>query len=131
VPLQISRRIPASNKTGQHSQERLWPLNTPFQRTFTVTLTGLIESLDTLMLPRLQSAEGVLLPSQPDEPRSWELDAIIVLSQGSEYAGTVSTGNAFTSGNFYPGGFNATTTGTRVSVPLMFGKAQVLAIKWG
>jgi hypothetical protein len=57
-------------------------------------------------------------------------DAIVVLSQGSEYAGTVSTGNAFTSGNFYPGGFNATTTGSRVSVPLMLGKAQVLAIKW-
>jgi hypothetical protein len=56
-------------------------------------------------------------------------DAIIVLSQGSEYAGTLTTGNAFTSGNFYPGGFNATMTGTRVSIPLMFGKAQVLAIK--
>lgn len=27
-------------------------------------------------------------------------------------------------------GFSATTTGTRVSVPLMFGKAQVLAIEW-
>jgi hypothetical protein len=57
-------------------------------------------------------------------------DAIIVLAQGSEYAGTVNTGNAFTSGNFYPGGFNATTTGTNVSVPLMLGKAQVIAIKW-
>jgi hypothetical protein len=57
-------------------------------------------------------------------------DAIVVLSQGSEYAGTVSTGNAFTNGNFFPGGFNATTTGTSVAVPLMRGKAQVLAIKW-
>jgi hypothetical protein len=57
-------------------------------------------------------------------------DAIIVLAQGSEYAGTVSTGNAFTSGNVYRGGFNATTTGTNVSVPLMLGKAQVIAIKW-
>jgi hypothetical protein len=57
-------------------------------------------------------------------------DAIIVLAQGSEYAGTISSGNAFTSGNFYPNGFNATTTGTRVSVPLMLGKAQVIAIKW-
>jgi hypothetical protein len=57
-------------------------------------------------------------------------DAVIVLAQGSEYAGTLTTGNAFTSGNFYAGGFNATTTGTRVSVPLMLGKAQVIAIKW-
>jgi hypothetical protein len=57
-------------------------------------------------------------------------DAIVVLAQGSEYAGTITTGNAFTSGSVYPGGFNATTTGTRVSVPLMFGKAQVIAIKW-
>jgi hypothetical protein len=38
--------------------------------------------------------------------------------------------HALTNGNFYPGGFNATTTGTKVSVPLIFGKAQVLAIKW-
>jgi hypothetical protein len=57
-------------------------------------------------------------------------DAIIVLAEGSEYAGTLTTGNAFTNGNFYAGGFNATTTGTRVSVPLMLGKAQVIAIKW-
>jgi hypothetical protein len=57
-------------------------------------------------------------------------DAIIVLAEGSEYAGTLTTGNAITSGNFYSAGFNATTTGTRVSVPLMLGKAQVLAIKW-
>jgi hypothetical protein len=57
-------------------------------------------------------------------------DAIIVLAQGSEYAGTLTTGNAFTSGNVYRGGFDATTTGTNVSVPLMLGKAQVIAIKW-
>jgi hypothetical protein len=57
-------------------------------------------------------------------------DAIIVLAEGSEYAGTLTTGNAFTNGNFYPSGFNATTTGTNVSVPLMLGKAQVIAIKW-
>ena len=56
-------------------------------------------------------------------------DAVIVLAEGSEYAGTLTTGNAFTNGNFYPGGFNATTTGTRVSVPLMLGKAQVIAIE--
>ena len=53
-----------------------------------------------------------------------EADAIIVLSQGSEYAGTLTTGNAFTNGNVYPGGFNATTTGTRVFVPLILGRPR-------
>jgi hypothetical protein len=39
-------------------------------------------------------------------------DAIIVLSHGTEYAGTISSGSAFTSGQFYGNGFNATTIGT-------------------
>jgi hypothetical protein len=39
-------------------------------------------------------------------------DAIIVLSHGTEYAGTITTGSAFTSGQFYGNGFNATTIGT-------------------
>jgi hypothetical protein len=38
--------------------------------------------------------------------------------------------NAFTSGNFYADGFNATITGTRTSVPLMLGKTQVITLKW-
>jgi hypothetical protein len=57
-------------------------------------------------------------------------DAIIVLGEGQEYAGSISTGNAFTTGNFYPGGFNATTTATGFSGPLFFGRANVIAIKW-
>jgi hypothetical protein len=57
-------------------------------------------------------------------------DAIIVMQQGQEYAGTISNSSAFTSGNFYGTGFTATTTGTGFSAPLFFGKAQVLAIKW-
>jgi len=57
-------------------------------------------------------------------------NAIIVLEEGQEYAGSISTGSAFTTGNFYPGGFNATTIGTGVSGPLFRGRAQVLAIKW-
>jgi hypothetical protein len=57
-------------------------------------------------------------------------DAIVVLEEGQEYAGSISTGNAYTAGNFYPGGFNATTTGTGFSGPLFLGKAKVLAIKW-
>ncbi len=57
-------------------------------------------------------------------------DAIIVLGQGQEYAGSISTGSTFTTGNFYPGGFNATSTGTGFSGPLFRGRAQVLAIKW-
>ena len=57
-------------------------------------------------------------------------DAIIVLSHGTEYAGTISSGSAFTSGQFYGNGFNATTTGTGFSAPLVFGKASVILIKW-
>jgi hypothetical protein len=57
-------------------------------------------------------------------------DAIIVLSHGTEYAGTISTGSAFTSGQFYGTGFNATTTGTSFSGPLVFGKASIIMIKW-
>jgi len=57
-------------------------------------------------------------------------DAIIVVGQGQEYAGSISTGSVYTTGNFYPGGFNATTTGTGFSGPLFRGRAQVLAIKW-
>jgi hypothetical protein len=57
-------------------------------------------------------------------------DAIIVLNHGTEYAGTISTGSAFTSGQFYGSGFNATTTGTGFSGPLVFGKASIILIKW-
>jgi hypothetical protein len=57
-------------------------------------------------------------------------DAIIVMEQGQEYAGSISNSSALTSGNFYNNGFTATTTGTGFSAPLFFGKAQVLAIKW-
>ena len=57
-------------------------------------------------------------------------DAIIVMQQGQEYAGSISSGSAYTSGFLYNRGFAATTTGTAFSAPLFLGKAQVLAIKW-
>jgi hypothetical protein len=57
-------------------------------------------------------------------------DAFIVLSHGTQYAGTISAGSAFTSGHFYGSGFNATTTGTGFSGPLVFGKASIILIKW-
>ena len=57
-------------------------------------------------------------------------DAVIVLSHGTEYAGTISTASAFTSGKFYGNGFNATSTGTGFSAPLVFGKASIIMIKW-
>ena len=57
-------------------------------------------------------------------------DATIVLSHGTEYAGTISTGSAFTSGQFYGSGFNATTTGTSFSRSLVFGKASIITIRW-
>jgi len=57
-------------------------------------------------------------------------DAIVVMQQGQEYAGSISTGSTFTSGTFFNHGFTATATGTGFSGPLFFGKAEVLAIKW-
>jgi hypothetical protein len=73
-------------------------------------------------------------------------DAIIVQSSGSEYAGTFSSANAYTSSN-YSGNVNATAVGGNVfgtvsgrgysttnafgtSVPLFGGKASVLIIKF-
>ena len=57
-------------------------------------------------------------------------DAIIVTQQRKEYAGSISSGSAYTSGFLYNRGFTATTTGTAFSAPLFLGKAEVLAIKW-
>ena len=56
-------------------------------------------------------------------------DAIIVLAEGQEYAGALSTGNAYTTGFVYRGGFNATTTGTSFAGALYRGRAKVVAIK--
>ncbi|HXL26991.1 MAG TPA: hypothetical protein VN952_09920 [Chthoniobacterales bacterium] len=53
-------------------------------------------------------------------------DAMIVFEGG--YAGSIGAGNTFTTGNFYPGGFNANTTGTSVLMALT--RAQFIAIKW-
>ena len=65
-------------------------------------------------------------------------DAIIVLQQGAEYAGTLATANPYTSanvfgsyvGNTFTGTGFASTTGTSVAVPLFFGKASIVMIKW-
>jgi hypothetical protein len=65
-------------------------------------------------------------------------DAIIVLQQGTEYAGTVGAANSTTStnvsgsfiGNTFTGTGFANTTGTSVSVPLFFGKASIIIVKW-
>ena len=65
-------------------------------------------------------------------------DAIIVLQQGAEYAGTLATANSYTSanvfgsyvGNTFTGTGFASTTGTSVAVPLFFGKALIVMIKW-
>jgi hypothetical protein len=44
------------------------------------------------------------------------------------FAGTLTTGSGFTSGNIYPGGFNANTTGVRRSTVIT--KGIFTAIKW-
>jgi hypothetical protein len=51
-------------------------------------------------------------------------DAIIVLAEGQEYAGALSTGNTHTTGFVYRGGFNATTTGTSFAGALIPRKSQ-------
>jgi hypothetical protein len=53
-------------------------------------------------------------------------DAIIVLSHGSSYAGTYSTGSA----TAYGVGNTATAYGTGISVPIMRGAASVAVIRW-
>jgi hypothetical protein len=58
--------------------------------------------------------------------RALKADALIVSEGG--YAGSVNIGSAYTSGNVYPGGFNANTTGASVSRALT--KAEFIAIKW-
>ena len=53
-------------------------------------------------------------------------NALIALPKG--YGGSVGYGNSFTAGNFYPGGFNANTTGFSASTALT--RVQFIAIKW-
>lgn len=53
-------------------------------------------------------------------------DAMIYFEAGS--AGSLNIGNAYTSGGRSPGGFNANTTGSSVSLALT--KADFIAIKW-
>jgi hypothetical protein len=53
-------------------------------------------------------------------------DALIVSEGG--YAGSFSSGNAYTNANVYPGGLNANTTSTGFSMALM--KAEFIAIKY-
>ena len=55
-------------------------------------------------------------------------DAIIVLAEGQEYAGALSTGNTYTTGFVYRGGFNATTTGTSFAGALYRGRAKGVPI---
>ena len=65
-------------------------------------------------------------------------DAIIVQSNGSDYAGTYSTGGAVTSGNFsgnvtgttVSGAGFATTSSWGIGAPLSRGRATVLVIKF-
>lgn len=65
-------------------------------------------------------------------------DAIIVLEEGTEYAGTYNSGSAYTSanvsgynyGNTFYGSGNATTTYSGNSIPMFKGRASVIVIKF-
>jgi hypothetical protein len=90
-----------------------------------------------MQLPHRSVGEG-LSHLLREGQRKLGADAIIVLHQGVEYAGTVGTANSYTSanvfcsyiGNTFTGTGYASTTGTSVSVPLFFGKASITMIKW-
>src|SRR5216117_2649529 len=60
------------------------------------------------------------------EAKKLGADAIIVLTHGSRYAGTYSTGSA----TAYGAGNTASAYGTGISVPIMAGAASVAVIRW-
>jgi hypothetical protein len=74
--------------------------------------------------------EALALKSAPKRAQEIGADALIVMNQGEVYAGATSISSAFTTGNFYGAGFNATTTGTTLSKPLFRGRASIILIKW-
>jgi hypothetical protein len=81
-------------------------------------------------LRKFLEANGTRISISDDRNFETEGEAIESVRQGQEYAGTISSGSAYTSGVLYNRGFTATTTGTGFSAPLFLGKAEVLAIKW-
>jgi hypothetical protein len=77
-----------------------------------------------------EGPEAVALKSTSERAQEIGADALIVVNQGEEYVGSTTTRSAFTTGNFYGAGFNATTTGTTLSKPLFRGRASIILIKW-
>jgi hypothetical protein len=69
---------------------------------------------------------GSEVEAAADQAKKLGADAIIVISHGSRYAGTVSTGRA----TAYGAGNTATAYGTGISVPIMAGEASVAVIRW-
>ena len=69
---------------------------------------------------------GSEVEAAADQAKKLGADAIIVLSHGSSYGGTVSTGNA----TVYGAGNTARAYGTGISVPIMRGEASVAVIRW-
>jgi hypothetical protein len=57
-------------------------------------------------------------------------DAIIVLHHGTQYAGTISTSNAYAYGSWYGNNFSGNLYGSGFSGPVFLGKAQIVAVKW-
>jgi hypothetical protein len=74
------------------------------------------------------------MASAANEAKARGGDAIILQGSSREYAGTISTGGATATGNYwgnvYAGTANATATSWGASVPVFQGKASVLVIKF-
>jgi hypothetical protein len=69
---------------------------------------------------------GTEVGGAANKAKAMGADAIIVLSHGSNYAGTYSTGSA----TAYGAGNTATAYGTSISVPIIRGEASVALIRW-
>jgi hypothetical protein len=69
---------------------------------------------------------GTEVGAAADKAKKLGADAIIVLSHGSSYRGTYSTGSA----TAYGAGNTATAYGSGISVPIVAGAASVAVVRW-
>ena len=119
--------------TPYSGQQQNWPTQPGSFVTTKYVIPAYIHSWPDrpyIVLGYLDATTAPIRPFAARRAKEFGADAIIVMEQGQEYAGSISNSSAFTSANIYNKGFTATTTGTGFSAPLFFGKAQVFAIKW-
>jgi len=84
-------------------------------------------SLPTRLLNLGNATAGSEVGGAANQAKKLGADAIILLSHGSSYPGTYSTGSA----TAYRTGDSATAYGTAISIPIMRGKASSCSFRWG